>query len=411
MQDEDEGPGSSFGELQRELDRLATTLGHSVSLDGPDGTLLGHSSQGTDVDPVRINAVLTRRVPDDVIAHQRRYGIDSAAGTVRVPASAELGMAARLCLPLRHGRRIIAYLWVLDEAESLDAAAVHAIRASGERIRPLLQPERTPVTASLLAQLFTDRPRPDLLDRLVHRERIPPEHVLQFAVVIATSTDRAGRVPTPATEVPPGLGSRPVIASADHRGQRLVLLGAPRVGGAGDAHLGHLATHGQSGQHVIGHSAPFRVGEDDVSGLAARAVVAAGCAAVDGALPAITGWAHLGPYRRLLLTTSPDSWPEPLPIPDTDRSAAALRRTLETFLDHGGDAAQCIAALGIHRTTYYYRLDRLSSRYGVQLTDGLSRTDLHLALKTHRLQQARDLFGWTTRFLGRVKARRASAAS
>jgi len=61
------GTPLSFGELQRELDRLAAALGHSVSLDRPDGTLLGHSSRGADADTVRVNAILTRHVPDEVL--------------------------------------------------------------------------------------------------------------------------------------------------------------------------------------------------------------------------------------------------------------------------------------------------------------------------------------------------------
>lgn len=402
MQDGDEGASSSFGDLQRELDRLAAELGHSVSLDGPDGTLLGHSSQVTDVDSVRINAVLTRRVPADVLAYQRRFGIDAATTPVRIPANAELGMAARTCLPIRRGRRAVAYLWVLDEAQALDAAALQSIRTSGERIRALVQPEHASVVDSSLKQLFADRPRLDLLDQLVQQEVVLPSQPLQFAVIIATTTASAERVPGPATEPLQGARSSAVIGSAQQRGQLLMLLSAPGADRNPDTVLGQLLTQRPDPHHVIGHSAPFRAGQTDVSTLAARAIVAAGCAAVDGALPAITGWDGLGPYRRLLLTTQPDSRPEPLPIPDDDRSAAALRRTLETFLDFGGDAARCISTLGIHRTTYYYRLDRLSSHYGVQLADGLSRTDYHLALKTHRLQRARDEFGWTNRFLARL---------
>jgi hypothetical protein len=341
-------------------------------------------------------------VPDDVLAYQRSYGIDTATAPTRIPASAELGMAPRMCLPLRRGRRIVAYLWVLDETETLDAAALQAIRTSGERVCALMQPERTSDVESLLAQLFTDRPPTDLLDELVQRERVPPSQLLQFAVVIPTTTDGAERAPGPAADRPQRARSSAVIGAAQQRGQWLMLLSVPPAARKVEEVLGQLLTKPPGPRHVIGHSAPFRAGQTDVSTLAARAIVAAGCAAVDGALPAITGWDDLGPYRRLLLTTQPDSWPEPQPIPFNDRSAAALRRTLETFLDHGGDAARCIATLGIHRTTYYYRLDRLSSHYGVHLADGLSRTDYHLALKTYRLQRARDEFGWTNRFLARL---------
>jgi hypothetical protein len=140
-----------------------------------------------------------------------------------------------------------------------------------------------------------------------------------------------------------------------------------------------------------------------VATLSARAMAAAGCAAADPALPRVIGWNDLGGYRRLLLTTSPGTWPEPLPIPEDARSAPMLRRTLEVYLDTGGDAARSISELGIHRTTFYYRLDRLATRYGIRLDDGLARTDLHLALKTYRLDRARNAFGWTDALLARLK--------
>jgi hypothetical protein len=155
-----------------------------------------------------------------------------------------------------------------------------------------------------------------------------------------------------------------------------------------------------------GYSRPFRAHPTDpaaVSTLAARAVVAADCAAADPALPATTGWDDLGVYRRLLLTTDPDSWLGPLPVAADDRSAAMLLRTLEAYLDNAGDAARTIAALAVHRTTFYYRLERLTALHGIRLDDGLTRTDLHLTLKAHRLARAREAHGWTTRFLARLR--------
>jgi PucR C-terminal helix-turn-helix domain len=61
-----------------------------------------------------------------------------------------------------------------------------------------------------------------------------------------------------------------------------------------------------------------------------------------------------------------------------------------------------MAALQIHRTTFYYRLDRLHRLYGIDLADGLARTGCHLALKTRRLAALRDRYGWTKPFLDRL---------
>ena len=346
-----------MNDVQRELDTLAATLGHSVSLDGPDGTLIAYSTQGADVDPVRVEAILTRRVPAAVLAYQRRHGIDTATAPVRVPANPDLDMTARLCLPIRRGRRLVAYLWVLDAA--LDGPALRSLTAAGARLEALLP--RSPDIGSLL----TDSP--EVLD-------LPRTRTLQFVAIVASEAD------------PP----RDVVASALVHGRLLTLLGPPR----------EVRVPG-----VVGHSAPFRLADTDLAGVARRAAqacVAADCAAVDPALGSAVGWDGLGVYRRLILTTDPATWPDPLPVPDDDRSAPMLRHTLETYLDLAGDAARAIATLGIHRTTFYYRLDRLTTRYGIRLDDGLVRTELHLALKTRRLAEARDRFAWTDGLLARL---------
>lgn len=350
------------GDVQRELDDLAATLGHSVSLDAPDGTLIGYSAQGADADPVRIEAILTRRVPDAVLAYQRGHGIETATDPVRVPANPDLGMSARICLPIRRDRGPVAYLWVLDAAATLDDPALRSLVATGRRLERLV-----PGPAPDLGTLLADRPEPDILDQLARR--VPPDMTVRFAVVVPAG---------PLTGV---------IASAVVGDRVLALVSTPV-------------------DVPAGYSAAFRLADTDIAGaarLAAQASVTADCAAVDPALGPTARWDDLGVYRRLLLTTGPETWPDPLPIPDDDRSAAMLRETLEVYLDHAGDAALTIEALGVHRTTFYYRLDRLTTKYGIRLDHGLTRTDVHLALKTHRLARARDRFQWTATLLARLR--------
>jgi len=61
-------------------------------------------------------------------------------------------------------------------------------------------------------------------------------------------------------------------------------------------------------------------------------------------------------------------------------SNAALMATARVVLDHGGDVAAAAQALHVHRTTLYYRMDRILEVTGVDLRAGPGRTDLQLAL-------------------------------
>lgn len=67
-----------------------------------------------------------------------------------------------------------------------------------------------------------------------------------------------------------------------------------------------------------------------------------------------------------------------------------LTRTLETFLRHAGTVGTAAGARRIHRTTLYYRLDRIREITGVDLDDGDTRLMLHLGLTVRRLLALRQ---------------------
>jgi hypothetical protein len=66
-----------------------------------------------------------------------------------------------------------------------------------------------------------------------------------------------------------------------------------------------------------------------------------------------------------------------------------LMTTARTVLDLGGDVTSAASALHVHRTTLYYRLDRIQELTGVDLRTGGARTDLQLALWLAAYRQTR----------------------
>lgn len=64
------------------------------------------------------------------------------------------------------------------------------------------------------------------------------------------------------------------------------------------------------------------------------------------------------------------------------------RRTVETYLDVSGNAVAACELLFIHRTTLYYRLERMPHVVREALADGMKRSTLHLALKLIRMWEA-----------------------
>ncbi|WP_207838307.1 helix-turn-helix domain-containing protein [Williamsia soli] len=64
------------------------------------------------------------------------------------------------------------------------------------------------------------------------------------------------------------------------------------------------------------------------------------------------------------------------------------RRTIETYLDSGGQVRATCDRLHIHRTTLYYRLDNMPAIVRDALDDGMKRSTLHLTLKLIRLWES-----------------------
>lgn len=390
--------------VQRELDELADAIGHSVSVDDVGGVVVGYSVQGEDVDPVRVRAILTRRVPREVLEHQRRHGVETASGPVPVPASDELGMAARLCIPLGRGRRRLGYLWILDEGEELQSAQVATARKTSQRLVRLLEARAAAgreVDTLFERVLRTRRSGSDAIPRLRALAGIGADSAIRVAVALPVV--RGDTAAPDWTDAARSLRRLRFVAAAHVQPESaaVLVLATADIRAAADAVAEALLDAGT--RPVVGISPPASLAAESLGRQHATAGLAAGCAAVDPSLPRIVAWTDLGIYGRLLQTTRPSAWSE-APHLDPAPSSAMLEQTLETYLDNAGDAARATTALSIHRTTLYYRLGRLKSEHGIDLLDGLTRTDLHTALKLRRLALARRRFNWSEALIALVAA-------
>lgn len=65
--------------------------------------------------------------------------------------------------------------------------------------------------------------------------------------------------------------------------------------------------------------------------------------------------------------------------------ASELLTTVESYLDCGGDAQHTAQKLRIHRSTLYYRLDKIRPLLPGELSDGRLRLELHTGLRMARL--------------------------
>jgi PucR C-terminal helix-turn-helix domain len=334
-------------DVQSAVDELGAALAHPVLVEDARHRPIWWSAQGQ-VDGTRMRTILQHEVDPAARALVARLGLPRASGPVRTPAAPEADMLPRWCVPLRSGRELLGYLWVLNGDEAVTEEHLPQIVACAELAAMYLA--QTPMTtagrsrrrAALLARLAAGP------DAAAARELIALEE-LDPAVTVAVQAPRAS-------------------TGWPLRGDMNVHLNpAP----------GEVATSGPPLPLAQLHAAVARAAQT-------RQALRAGAVLDRPAWDALGSW-------HLIAAAPPD-----LAVADVHPGADVLARrsrpdleiTARTVLDHGGDIARSAAELHIHRTTLYYRLDRIEELTGVNLKTSPQRDALHMALRLAAYRRA-----------------------
>src|SRR5689334_21514477 len=104
-----------------------------------------------DEDPVRVEAMLNRVAGSAAIAHVLAQGVARWTRPGRIPAKPEIGMRARLCVPLRWRGDLLGLLMVIDADDDLSAAERALVDAAAREVAALLVGERAAADAASAA--------------------------------------------------------------------------------------------------------------------------------------------------------------------------------------------------------------------------------------------------------------------
>jgi hypothetical protein len=351
--------------LQPAVDDLAVRLGRPVLLEDHAQSVLAYSEQNGPMDDVRRDSILRRHTSREVRTRFRAAGIFEARGPLRVPGSS--GVLPRVCVPVRHRDRLLGFLWLIDEPVMSGAGVALAERSAAELATTLLH--------DVLADGVTTEREQASVARLLTGADQDSERVL---------VDEGGFPPLPVTvlvvrgprdTVADGLLAARLKLTARHlaRADHGVLLCAGRVNPVDIPGL-------FAGPVVVGVGDP-RPSLSQAADSYAEALHASVVASrVPGFAP-VASWASLGVYRMLAAVPADAVHPAVTHL----LSAPELLETLETYLDLAGSAVDTAKALRLHRTSLYYRLQRVAELTGTNLKNGDERLTLHLSLKLARL--------------------------
>lgn len=391
----------SVDRVQQIVDALGSRLQRAVAVDDHMLDLVAVGADYGDADPARLWSLLHRRTRPEDVGYAR---LRTAVGPTWIDANDELGLAGRLCIPIRHEAVLLGLMWLIDRDRSLtpeqvqDACEASAAIAVVLHQRLTVQDRDTAFVSYLVDEVLSADPhrRGQAASDLRQYGFLEDDAHVGVLVVDGSGVgdQDTGALPGALQRVgrsfPPG---RWLSAGSGRRAT--VLLAGPRpVHEELAAVAGRLAVHLPDAAGTwwlaIGGAAQGLAGAATSRAQAMTALsVAQRLARPAGTGPAVTSWDELGPYSlvaRLPAGVLADAT-LPLGLFTLLRCGTAghLVDTVERFLDCAGDKQRTARELDIHRTTLYYRLDRIEAITGLSLADGGDRLLLHLAVKLHRL--------------------------
>ena len=386
------------------IDRLAELLQRSVVIDDPAVRLLYASRHYGDEDKVRTYAVLQRQATSAAVGHVLAQGVAGWTTPGVIPPNESLEMLARVCYPIRWRGDLLGLLLVVDADGSITTSDLSTISAAGEELAPMLAGERMhdvdgasarrstavgdlvtgsePTRRAALRVLEGDLDTADFEHVRVVTVRArdaagaSDSHI---ATALGLALQAAGTIPgSPAmlTTVQGHQGS--VVLGLPRRAlseRQAVDLGSRLVGKVDEVAAGRFSCAAGVGAETTGLDGAWA--SYDQSLLACDS-------AGDHGVP-VQLWSALGPMAILLHLPHGRLPIEALPA-EMQRVLAAdpdgrLLETLRAFLEHAGAIPATAEALHIHRTTLYYRLEKISTGAQIDLDDGDTRLALHLSLK------------------------------
>ena len=395
-------------DVEQRVEQVAQKLGRGLSLEDLDGLLLAYSSNQSHADQVRVNFLLSKRVPADVSAWQLSHGIATAVRPVVIPANADLGMLGRVCVPLMVRGFRVGYLWVQqDSAEENPAVIVSQLPEVSREIELLSGLLLDSNTAESEFRRSREREflaacsgEANAVAAVAGWKEIQGKGPWQVVTVLDADGWAGGPDPIASTLIHRSaalqatVGVDMALFSAGTETHSVVLF-SESVGRANHAQvLVHyqLELAKRSGRPVhriiLGISEGF-ARPRELAEAYRQSRQAAQAAAVDPQLGELVDCRATGVYQLLASAGGgAGAWPDTGSVyvrmlEDHDRNNELLP-VLELIYDNDGSVQDVANKLHLHRSSVYNRLGRIRQLLGVDPLKGMVRLELHAALKARR---------------------------
>jgi hypothetical protein len=394
--------------LDQVVDEVARITGRNVTLDDVFSKVLAYNTSHPTTDRARIDSVLMKSVSDDARTWEAASDLSMQTRPFILPPNPDLGILARVCIPLISRGFRVGYLWILvrDEQDAPEPIldAVNDLGARIEDFASAVMEATEPLSQDSAA-------RENALWRVLRGVESADQRGWLFSTI-------GGQNVRVAVLSSPGLRSDEEGAAEQVRFVRKAMsdalraVHAPVLWAPEADHVAALITDQVSsldtatilkrfGQSLalhnisakpdrgyvaadIGFSEPTMVLEM-LPGKYRDAVAALQACRVDARIAATPEFGAIGVYQFLsqagmALLPRSSKLSAILAAPNGEE----LLSMLERIYDYDGPRNDLAAELHIHRTSLYHRLRRIAAIVGQDPLASSVRLELHLALKARR---------------------------
>ncbi len=394
----------SLTRVQEIVNELATQISCPVAVNDFALDLIAASAQIGPVDRYRVESIMHRHTPSEVIELLRARSLLQRTEPFMLDEETLPGMHTRMCVPLVDSGFPIAYIWIVLGECRLNESQTGLVRNAADAVLLELVSMREPEDDALLsdsrrlqAVLANDTFSASyaisslIADGLVRDLRRAAVIVLEFADAQSSAQRDTQTTFRPLhQQARTGWAAGTLLGIAEGR---LVAVcsssDAPAVVAAAEREFA-----GSKEPNIRFLAAGSSISEHPADGLREAFEEARYAAWVAASIPQIgrhIEYSALGAFialRRFPATEASVALVSPEAAELRRRDSRVYADTALVYLNCAADVHQTCTELSIHRTTLYYRLDRIREFIGDTLDSGLQRTSLHLGLLLGQLVDA-----------------------
>ncbi|WP_027416993.1 PucR family transcriptional regulator [Aneurinibacillus terranovensis] len=407
-----------FADLMELAELISERLENPITIEDMNHHVVAYSTHGDMTDPVRIQTIMKRKVPEAVLVRFWKAGVIQALmhsdEPVRVPAMKDVGLDNRAAISIRRGQEVLGYIWVQEAVRPIKDADLDILRRAARLAMPRMihrkdrhsknEEKRREFFWQLLSRGSTSRRE---MEEQASRLQLQLPPIMVCLVFEARCSEETwGNVQKELEYLLSNLNEffpfRYLPLWTFDQKQLVVLGGMDRKtkGQEEQASVQFIAQlHNRLDQRFGGEKmmiAGYGEPVEDVIHVSRSYQQALEVIHLKKAMPqevgAIAGYQELGVYR---LFPQIKRWNEQMDYSNRKlerlvaydlENQTNLVETLEVFLDCGGKTHRITEILHIHPNTLTYRLKRISEVGNVNVNDLNDQMTLFLDIKLRKYQ-------------------------